>query len=376
MTPNVFVTVNSLDPDTGGPARSVPSLGKAIHDVGADVQLYVNNKEGEAHGCKSSSTSLPVYPINKLGKTIQRLDEEKKNNALIHNHGIWLPPNHYASATAKRFNIPLIISPRGMLEPWARSYRSWKKTIAWHLYQRRDLKAATVLHATSIQEAKNFQSLALQTPIAVIPNGIIIPSQYRPKTFSRKTKKALFLSRIHPIKGLINLIQAWAKALPKGWEVMIVGPDESNHQQDVEKEVNRLGLEKTFSFLGPVSDIEKWPLYNKADLFILPTFSENFGIVVGEALASGVPVITTKGTPWAELTQHGCGWWIDIGVDPLAKALVEATSLSDEVRHSMGQRGRSLIAEKYSWETIAQDMISVYDWILHGGPLPRCVITD
>ncbi len=116
--------------------------------------------------------------------------------------------------------------------------------------------------------------------------------------------------------------------------------------------------------------------FSKGRPFILPTYSENFGIVIAEALASGVPVITTKNTPWEEDggELHNCGWWIDNNIDALSAALKQAIGLSNESRHCMGQNGRKLVANKYSWGKIAEDMSSVYAWVLNGGSTPDCII--
>jgi len=368
----VLMAINSLDPTTGGPARSVPRLSEEIARTGLGVTLFVKDIRT---GTTSTTTSCPIQLISQLTAVIQKSNERTKH-PIIHNHGIWLPINHRAAAIAQRYNIPHIISPRGMLEPWAFNFNKWKKKLAWLVYQRRDLQTAKVLHATATQEAESFRQLGLRAPIAIIPNGVDLPKQNKPSFVNNKTKKALFLSRIHQKKGLINLVQAWARVSPPNWQVIIAGPDESNHKQEVEKEIVRLGLTESFSFTGSVKDNDKWALYNEADLFILPTFSENFGIVIAEALASGLPVITTRGAPWSELTRYNCGWWIDIGVEPLAQAITEAISLSSETRFAMGKRGRTLISEKYSWDTIAQDMISVYEWMLHDGTPPQCVSVD
>jgi len=373
---NVAMTVASLDPNTGGPARSVPCLGEAIQKVGPQVHLFVNNKEAETwQGNRNGVPAfLSIKSINKLDATVK---QSKSRTTLIHSHGIWLPFNHYVSVIAQRYNVPLVISPRGMLEPWARNYRSWKKMLAWYLYQRRDLKAASVFHATSEQEAKNLQLLGLHIPIAIIPNAVDIPALSSKDGNKRKNiKTALFLSRIHPKKGLIDLVRAWARIRPAGWQVVIAGPDEKGHQGEVEQEIQRHELTDTFNFIGPVNDLDKWTLYTSADLFILPSYSENFGVVVAEALASRLPVITTKGAPWADLEEHNCGWWIDIGVEPLVEALKKAMNLSTEERLTMGQNGRRLVEQDYSWDKIGKKMLSVYDWVLGGGAAPDCVIID
>lgn len=122
-----------------------------------------------------------------------------------------------------------------------------------------------------------------------------------------------------------------------------------------------------FVLTGPLDDEKKWEAYARADLFVLPTYSENFGIVVAEALWAGVPVITTKGTPWKELEERKCGWWIDIGVEPLVVALKEAMSHSDEERAAMGARGRKLVEEKYTWDAVCKAMVDGYKDVLNHG---------
>lgn len=366
VTMNVMHVVESLDPAAGGPARSVPRLGEAVGRSGADVHIFAKDT--------TPSTTLPVRPIGELEKTVRELTAGHADHLLIHNHGIWLPLNHYACITAKRFTVPLVISPRGMLEPWARSYRSWKKTIAWYLYQRRDLRTAALLHATSEQEAENLQALGFHLPIAVIANGVEIPILPKYRSESNTKKTALFLGRVHPIKGLINLVQAWAEIRPTDWQVVIAGPDEAGHRAAVEQEVDRLGLTDIITCIGAVPDRDKWQLYSSADLFALPSYTENFGIVVAEALAAGLPVITTRGTPWAELETHNCGWWIETGVEPLAKALTEAMNLTLEERYAMGRRGRQLVEQNYSWDTIGKEMVAVYRWMLGGEKVPSCVV--
>jgi glycosyltransferase involved in cell wall biosynthesis len=237
---------------------------------------------------------------------------------------------------------------------------------------------------------------------------------------------ALFLSRLHPLKGLGMLIDAWAEIPHAGWQLLVVGTDEAGHEAEIKARVERRGLAGAVTFGGPRYGDEKVAVMQAADLFVLPTHSENFGIVVAEALACGVPVITTKGAPWGEiLGEEGsnappdgaagssaspggaagssappdgaagsnappdgaagssaspggaagssaspdgaagssgrCGWWVDVGVDPLARALEEAMSLTDEERRAMGENGRRLVEAKYQWPMIAARMARVYE---------------
>ena len=135
--------------------------------------------------------------------------------------------------------------------------------------------------------------------------------------------------------------------------------------------VSQLGLGSAVDYVGPVAGARKAALYREADLFVLSTFSENFGLVVAEALAHGVPVITTRGAPWADLETYGCGWWIDTGVAPLVVALRQATALSDAERQAMGERGRVYV-RRYDWHTIAADTLALYRWVLGQGERPAC----
>ena len=283
-----------------------------------------------------------------------------------------------------------MVSLRGMLTTWALRFRGLKKRVAWHLYQRRDLHTASVLQATSRAEADGFRCLGLKHPIAIIPNGVELPEW---KAESRKQKAemgtkevrrtVLFLGRIHPIKGLLSLVEAWgtvqreerrAESEEHGtWRVVIAGSDENGHTAEVKAESRKQKVEASFEFVGPVEGERKWELYRSADLFVLPSHSENFGLVVAEALACGVPVITTKGTPWQDLEIHRCGWWVEMGAEPLANALRAAMALSDAERVEMGQRGRKLVEEKYNWPRIAEQMKAVYEWMLGLGPRPRSV---
>ena len=168
---------------------------------------------------------------------------------------------------------------------------------------------------------------------------------------------------MHPVKGLATLVRAWNRVRVPDWHLVIAGPDEGGYRRTIEKMIADNHLEAAFSFMGPVDEADKWGLYEQAELLVLPSLTENFGMVVAEALASGKPVITTRGTPWEMLAQHHCGWWIDVGVEPLADALREATALSDHERAAMGERGRRLVEARFSWPKIADQTLAVYRWV-------------
>jgi glycosyltransferase involved in cell wall biosynthesis len=240
-----------------------------------------------------------------------------------------------------------------------------RKKAAWHLYQKRRLEKNFVLQATSQQEYVHLRELGLRVPISVIPNGTVIPElSYGKDPDPERKKTLLFLSRIHPKKGLLTLIKAISIIKPASWEIIIAGYDEGGHQKSIEDAAERLGVREWFKFIGPVADDRKWDLYQAADAFILPSFSENFGLVVAEALACATPVITTTGTPWKDLLDHHCGWWVDPTVEDLVVCLKQVFQLPPQEFIRMGKNGRKLIEQKYSWTAVAKELIEVYSWML------------
>lgn len=250
---------------------------------------------------------------------------------------------------------------------------------AMTLYQRKDLAAASVLVATSEQEAENLRHLGLKKPIATLPNGIVTspPPPTASANPANPIRRALFLSRIHPKKGLINLLRAWARVKPENWELAIAGPDEDGHLKAVLDTARSLRISESVKYIGEIEDSEKWAIYRQAQLFILPTLSENFGVVVPEALSQGIPVITTTAAPWSDLVRYRCGWWVEPTEDHLSLALKEATQVDPIDLADMGRRGIEY-ARRYNWETIAEQMKEVYEYInsRHDKNLPKFISND
>jgi glycosyltransferase involved in cell wall biosynthesis len=177
----------------------------------------------------------------------------------------------------------------------------------------------------------------------------------------RKQKKALFLGRIYPVKGLPMLIEAWARVRPDGWSLQIAGPDEAGHRAEVEQAVCAAGLAEVISFLGPLEDEAKRSVLLAANLFVLPTHSESFGMAIAEALAHGLPVLTTTGAPWPMLPGHGCGWRVEPTVDGICEGLRQATSLDPGTLQAMGGKGRELVAAEFGWQRVAKQFLLVYE---------------
>jgi glycosyltransferase involved in cell wall biosynthesis len=371
--------VASIADPGAGPSYSVRALAGALAALGAEVRLH--SVRGWRDGGDPVETGvlhtthrqdLAAVPLlgaaclsRELAAALARSDA-----AVLHGHGLWLAPNIYPARAARRVGAKWVVSPRGMLSAEAMTFSSAKKRVFWRLFQRRALVAADLIHATGEGEVADIRAAGLVGPVAVIPNGVDLPP---PPAAGPRTGPLTILSlgRIHPKKGLDSLVRAWAslEAAWPDWRLRIVGPAELGHDRALIDLAARLGLARC-AIEGPLYGDDRLAALRGANLFVLPTLSENFAMTVAEALAAGTPVISTRGAPWAGLETEGCGWWIDHGPAPLAETLALAMSLGRPALAAMGERGRAWMARDFAWSRIAGDMLQAYAWAAHGGAPP------
>ncbi len=440
----ILHVISGISRSSGGPSRSSQGLVAAECCAGVDAWIYpFDGAEPWIEGVRKFRVKSLEFRVQSGGQELgvrgQGEDslelgvEDLKGFDLVHIHGIWDPRLHNVAKMCRAAKVPYIIAPRGMLEPWSLKQKWLKKRIARFLYQDKDLKCAAALHATAESEAEQFRKLGFRNPVVISPNGVNVPGNFnrveRAERVDGERKRVLFVSRMHPKKGVLELVEAWgrlgvrvsapcgcsqpigtrasrATARPsqelgvRDWVVELVytlnGEFEREYEakvkarvlelgmsyQDTDGSIHKPNIEKSsnsdvhlhrsssphFIFTGPLNDDAKWDAYDRADLFVLPTYSENFGIVVAEALWARVPVITTKGTPWSELEEYKCGKWIDLPAEgsnlsdweALDEALASIMSMRDAERSEMGKRGKKLVEEKYTWEAVCSAMVKGY----------------
>lgn len=368
---HILHTIAGLNVHKGGTSRTTPYLCESLADLGVQVSLMTI-------GTKEETLSLPdgakvrvkvCHPQTALGERFQvasafeealktMLQQQKPD--VIHDHGVWLWSNWLVSKMAHRYKIPMVISPHGMLMPESFSHKGYMKWASWRLYQQQIIRRANALHVTSETEKASLPDLGITNPVWVIPNAIRLPSEIPSRT-QQPSKKALFLSRLHPIKGIMLLLDAWKEANPEGWTLDIVGPDEDGYAAEVFKKIQDCDLTHSVRVFGAADDVGKWALFAASDLFILPSKSENFGIVIAEAMAAGLPVITTTGTPWQVLNTRKMGWWVNPDVVSLKEAIKEGTATPPEVRNAMGLRAREYVLGHFTWAHVAQSFAKKYE---------------
>ena len=364
-------SILQLVPTVDHPASGVDVFVKNLYEhlrCNIDIKLFTL-KWTEI---KKSKSYLEEFKISKVfpkrlgfsNDLKKRINKSVNNNEfnIIHNHGLWMMPTIYSGLFKGKDSYKLVLSPHGAFSEKALSINKFFKIIFNFLFQKQLLNNVNYFHATSLEEYKDIRKLGYNQPVFIIPPGVKIPDLKNEKLNERKT--LLFLSRLHPIKGLDTLLKSWSileKDFPN-WDLNIYGVGDEKYISKLKKYSLDLGNTRA-CFKGPVYGDEKDYILQNANLFVLPSLSENFGIAIAEALANATPVIVSKGAPWEDLDCKKAGWWIDIGVDPLTEKLFETMKMSNENLKLMGINGRNWMKEEYSWNAISLKFVETYEWI-------------
>jgi glycosyltransferase involved in cell wall biosynthesis len=420
--------------ENGGPTRSLSNYCRGQVAAGHEVSVWT--LEGFPHFSPAIRLPPPVEmhvfrvePPTKLGRSAEMRRQLRLADSpdVYHLHGVWLQAMHYGADEARRRNRPYVLEMMGMYEPWGLRQKWFLKRVARWWFQDRILRESACLHVNSNQEADYLRKLGFKSPIAVIPVGVDLqqiekqkaeilklesgPVKWQTEDFTGQGKQpgevasqkfhgpgkleihsrllhelggrpfVLYLSRLHPKKGLDLLIRSFAKVRKSeirnqkfaDWVLVIAGSGAQPYVEKCRRLAADLGIAKQCLWLGHVDEVQKSWLFAHARCYALPTSSENFGNTVAEALAHGTPVITTRHTPWKDLEEHGCGWFVDNTETEIGRALHEVFILNASARGRMSDSGQRLIRERYSLRAVLSDINAVYEWVLGGGPKPDYV---
>ncbi len=359
----VLLYIPSIDRKSGGTTKFIESLTGELARL-AEVHLMTHHSDAMVDLPCVHIHTLPSFGfsfIRQVKKLIRALHPD-----IVHVNGCWLPACAMVQHIAQQLGVKVALSPHGMLEPHIihRHYLT-RKLPALFLYQRRAIKTADILVSTAESETETLRKYRTPGKIKMVRLGIDVHSIKLRDTWEVQ-KKILFLSRVHEKKGIEFLLSAAAQIHDQlsGYQIIIAGEGDPGYVSSLRSMTQKLGLSDIVVFNGGVYGDKKWQLFRESDVFVLPTKSENFGLAVVEALASGTPVITTVGAPWQDLNTCHCGAWIQIGAQPLANAILNFIALSPSERKQMGLNGRKLAEDKYSAASLASNMLSLYNSLL------------
>ena len=306
---------------------------------------------------------------------------------VLHLHGLFTWPSQIARSWGRRHGRPVVISPQGMVEPWALSNSAWKKRIFGALVENDNLARAACIQALSAGEATDVRKMGLECPIALVPNGFDVGSvpgasareglcSVLPEIGQRRV--VLYLGRVHPKKGLLPLVEAWARIVydrsdaAAGWVLVVAGPDQLGHTGEVKVRVRALGIDTHVIVAGPMYGADKAAMLAKTELFVLPSFSEGLPMALLEAMAWGIPVLATRACN-VDVESRGAGLLCETEATSIAVHMGRLMAMTDGERRATGARGRTDVESRYAWNRIACDLLAVYGWLLGTAPRPECV---
>jgi len=356
----------------GGPIFSLASLCRALASEGVELRVLTTDSAGPHLSDRVDVIGNPAplganvaicYCRRLAGVSISlalmaRMLSSVRWADVVHLTGVYSFPTIPTLLACRLLRKPLVWSPRGALQAWSRGSKPRLKSV-WNAICRRLVRGMPlVMHVTSGDELEQSRARMPDVRQALIPNGVPIPSRLPARSWQPGGRlRLLFLGRLHRIKGLENLLAALALVENPNVELVIRGNGEPRYTASLRELAQKLTLQDRVRFAGHADEAAKLAGFTEADVCVVPSHTENFGLVVAESLAHGVPVVASTGTPWRELQDRGCGLWVENSPAQLAAAIdrISRCDLS-----SMGYRGREWMQREYQWGAIAARTLQVY----------------
>jgi glycosyltransferase involved in cell wall biosynthesis len=367
---------NGLDPERdGGMVPSILGMTGALASLGGPVNIVT-----------PTPSRLGEIPVP-TGVTLQgpetELESVVRSAELVHMHGLWQSHTRRGSRLAYRSGVPYLIAAHGMAEPWALRHKSWKKKVYTALVEGKNLRRASCLHALSRPEIGHLRAIAPGTPVCFVPNGVDLgPFDALPNRANLEAEfpelagkfVLLFFSRIHVKKGLDLLAEAFGRIRHDYPDVhlLLAGNDDGALGPFLDR-IGAQGLSSRVTWVGHVSGDRARAIWGAADAFVLPSYSEGFSMSILEALACRLPVVVTTACHFPELADCEGGIVVHADVDQVTLGLRQLLERSAGERAELGQTGRALVEQKYTWDQQAQRLKEVYRWIAGGGDTPDAV---
>ncbi|HKQ03897.1 MAG TPA: glycosyltransferase [Blastocatellia bacterium] len=367
----------------GGPTRSVYELCRSLNRAGCQVRVLTTDANGPDAVLNIDTTresDLAGFRVRychrikdvSVSPTLLRLLPEYIRWAdVVHLSAVYSFPTIPTLLACRVLRKPVVWSPRGMLQRWEGTTRLALKAI-WERVCRVVAPPKLVLHVTSEEEREESLPRLPTVKIEVIPNGIEVFDRIAAVN-GHKILRILFLGRLHPQKGIENLLEAYRRidgciAMPLS--LTIAGAGDLKYTNHLKEEIRQSGLSEKVRMTGAVLGAEKAETLRNTDVVIVPSYKENFAMVVAEALAYGVPVIASTGTPWKRLPEIGCGLWVDNQPESLAQAIRDISRMP---LREMGLRGREWMQKEFAGDIIARKMMAVYQSLIER-PAPNPTI--
>lgn len=366
----VLHIVSSVFENGGGTSEVVPRLCRALRESGLEVTLATHKAAHISHAAVEAIQAGVCYEGESrrdrfLPRSLAYSSQFKRlmprlvqDSDIVHIHGLWQMSGWMAAQEARKQNKPYLVMPHGFLEPERLKFSPCKKWAMGALFDNQMLRYANAIVATSESEVNGIRKYGVANFIHIMPIGLDV-EKYALSKCTGKT--LLYFSRITPVKGLDMLAEVWSRIDRKGWKLQIVGPDDRGYTEEMKALFASKCPPDSYEFRPPIFGEEKYRLLSSVDAFVLPTRSENWSIAVAEAMASGLPVICTKGAPWGCLNRVNAGYWVDVSENGIQDGVQRLINMESANRRNMGCRGRQWVAENLAWDKVAKEMIAFYE---------------